>query len=436
MEVVVSAAVLILVVLGVLAAVDSVSRTASANQGRTVAATLAEKDLERLRSLRTSDLNELTEIESDTKIVTVGSTDWKVVSKAQWVTDSTGEDISCALTGERGSYMRITSSVVPASAPADAKPLVMTSIVAPQPGKGTLTALVRNAAGAPVVGLGVQAIGPTGATKLTNDAGCAVFDEAEAGSYTLRLNASGWVDPDGNQLLEKNGTVSAGNLTTVEFLYDRAGSFPVSVVTRRPGDSDDSPDRSTGVIAAHTGVSTGYRAMTHSGATSFTFTSMFPFETPYEVYSGNCTTNNPATFSGLEDYFATHPLAVADVDPSTAGPTRTVLEPAIDVTVTYNGSPASDARVYAYPRTPDCSTDRTLLGETNSTGKIQANTDAGPGLPFGTYDICAQLTRRVSGNNRTWRTMWTGIANTNVNGTSRSTNFSSSNSSTGGCPSS
>jgi len=216
----------------------------------------------------------------------------------------------------------------------------------------------------------------------------------------------------------------------------------VSVVTRRPGAGSDVPDRSTGMIAAHTGVSTGYRAMTHSGATSFTFTSMFPFETPYEVYSGDCTTNNPATFTGLENYFATNTLAVADVDPGTAGPARTVLEPAIDVTVTYNGSPASDARIYAYSRTPDCSTDdRILLGETNSTGKIPAGTDAGPGLPFGTYDICAQLTRRVNWSNRTWRIHWSSssgnsgpaITNTAVAGTARTAAFVSSASSTGGC---
>ena len=113
-----------------------------------------------------------------------------------------------------------------------------------------------------------------------------------------------------------------------------------------------------------------------------------------------------------------------------------MLEPAIDVTVTYNGSPESGADVYAYPKTPDCSTTRIPLGTTDSTGKIPANTYAGPGLPFGTYDICAELTKRVSWNWKTWRTTWTGIANTNVNGTSRSTNFQSSNNSTGGCPSS
>jgi hypothetical protein len=145
------------------------------------------------------------------------------VSKAQWVADSNGADISCALPSGAGSYLRITSTV---SAPnARVKPVTMSSIVAPQPGQGTVTGLVKNAAGLPVVDLPVQADGPTPATVPTNKAGCAVFADSEAGSYTLRLNQTGWVDPDGNQLVEKNATVSAGNLTTIEFVYDKASSF-------------------------------------------------------------------------------------------------------------------------------------------------------------------------------------------------------------------
>jgi hypothetical protein len=339
------------------------------------------------------------------------------------VTDGDGEEISCAVTGDKGSYLKISSSVVVDSAPEDAEGLTLSSIVAPQPGKGTLTALVKGAAGQPIVGMPVEAVGPTPGTRPTNEAGCAVFEESEAGSYKLRLNYSGWVDPDGNQLVEKAGTVSAGNLTTVEFIYDRAGSFPVSVVTRRPGESVDRADRSTGAIAAHTGVSTGYRAMTANspGVTSFTFTSMFPFSTPYEVYSGTCTGNNPATY--IPTYFDTRPLAVAQVNPGASGATRVVLEPAIDVTVNYNGSLRSNAVVYATPRTPDCDQTRVRLGQTGSNGKIPADTEAGPGMPFGTYDVCVQYTRTVSGNSRTARMRWNGIQNIDPAGQSLTANF-------------
>jgi Tfp pilus assembly protein PilV len=444
-EVIVSAAVLMVVVLGTLAALDSITRTAGANQARTVAATLAEKDLERLRSLRTSDLNRLEAIDPETTTVTVGNVKYEITSKAQWVTDATGEDISCALAADKGSYLRITSSVIPTDASGATRPVTLSSIVAPQPGKGTLTALVKKANGDPAVCRPVEAVGPTPATETTNDAGCAVFDESEAGSYTLKLNSTGWVDPDGNQLVEKPGTVSAGNLTTVEFLYDRAGSFPVTVVTRRPGAGSDIQDRSSGVFAAHTGVSAGYRAITTSTSTG-TFDGMFPFETPYEVYSGGCTGNNPAEY--IPDYFSTHPLAVAQVEPATVGLARTVLEPAIDVTVTHkNGSgpvlPVIGARVYAYPKTPDCDGTRIRLGDTDATGKVPAyplNLDAGPGLPFGQYDICV----RYNNGSRLLRMYWSSVgvapekvgstvANTNPLGTPLTAPLLSTGANTTGC---
>jgi hypothetical protein len=412
MEVIVSAAVLVVVVLGVLAGLDSVTRTAANNQGRTVAAALAEKDLERLRAYKTSDLNKLDEIDETTKFVTVGTTRWEITSRAEWVTDSEGEEISCAITGDKGSYLKISSTVKPESAPDDAPGLTLSSIVAPQPGKGTLTALVKGRSGQPIVGMPVEAVGPTPATRPTNDVGCAVFDESEAGSYKLRLNYAGWVDPDGNQIVEKAGTVSAGNLTTVEFIYDRAGTFPVSVVTHRPGDTVDRADRSTGAMAAHTGVSTGYRAMTANspGVTSFTFNSMFPFSTPYEVFSGTCSGNNPAAY--IPTYFDTHDLAVAQVNPGAAGTTRVVLEPAIDVTVTHRNSSgvtsnANGAVIYAYPKTDDCPSARILMGTTGSNGRLpNTNSQQGPGLPFGDYDICVQY----NNGSRLLRMHWSGIS--------------------------
>ena len=64
----------------------------------------------------------------------------------------------------------------------------------------------------------------------------------------------------------------------------------------------------------------------------------------------------------------------------------------------------------------------------------RARPDAGPGLPFGTYDICVQLTRRVSGNNRTWHFDWNNVQNTDPAGKAYTGAFVSSAGSTGSCP--
>ena len=412
-EVVVSAAVLVMVVLGVLAAIDSLSHTAAANQSRTVASTLAEKDLERLRALRTEDLTTLAALAPETSTVKVGNIKYTIVSKAQLVADTTGEEVSCSVPTGKGRYLRITSTVTSPMTGGAVKPIVMSSIVAPQPNKGTLTGLVRDAKNDPVKNMPVQAIGPSPGTKSTNDLGCAIFDDSEAGSYMLRLNQSGWVNVDGEQLYELPGTVSPGNVTTVEFKYDMAGSFPVSIVNSAGGSEPTTP---FGLMADHTGVSTGFRSTTASS-----FTSMFPFyQSPYEVYSGNCTGNNPGGW--INDYYATHQPAVAQVNPGAVGATRTVLEPSVNVNVSYKAtstgttSAATGAAVYAYPRTAGCTAGQKPVGTVDS-----SRNSSTPGLPFGEYDLCIQYTR----SGKTWRAVFTrsgglpAITNTNPAGTSK-----------------
>jgi Tfp pilus assembly protein PilV len=412
MEVIVSAAVLLIVVLGVLAGIDAVSRTASANQSRTVASVLAEKDLERLRAYRTEDLTNLAKKPEETTFTTVGKIKYTIVSKVELVADTTGEQVSCSIPTGKGRYLRITSTVSNGGA---AKPVTLTSIVAPQPNKGTLTALVRNAKSEPVKNMPVQAIGPSGDLKQTNELGCAIFDDAEAGSYVLRLNQAGWVNVNGDQLYEQPGTVSPGNVTTIEFKYDQAGSFPVTIVNS----AGATEPVTFGLMADHTEVSTGFRSTAASP-----FTSMFPFyQSPYEVYSGNCTGNNPGGW--INGYYDTHQDAVAQVDPNMVGPMRTVLEPSVNVTVNYKSSSggslqnATGATVYAYPRTPGCSPGRVQVGT------ISGTTSTTPGLPFGEYDLCIQYPRTVSGQNKLWRAYWTGpsgapaITNTAPGGTSK-----------------
>jgi hypothetical protein len=114
-----------------------------------------------------------------------------------------------------------------------------------------------------------------------------------------------------------------------------------------------------------------------------------------------------------------------------------VLEPAIDVTVTYDGSLRSGARVYAYPKTPDCDGTRVRLGITDSTGKIPADTEWGPGLPFGTYDVCVHY----NDGSRLLRMHWSGlsgaagptISNTAPAGVSRTAALRSNGTNTTGC---
>lgn len=389
MEVVISAAVLLLVVLGVMAGLDAVAGTAGANKARTVAAALAEKDQEELRSLKTADLNRIRELIPGPRTVNVDGVPYEITSDAVLVTDSKGEDISCTLESGEGSFLRITSTVRSPMTGAKVKPVVLSSIVAPEPGSGTLVAMVTNAEGKAVKNMPVQAVGPETKTKVTNESGCAVFGTMTAGSYEVKLNQLNWVNPEGDQEVIKTATVSAGQLTTVDFIYDVGASVTIQTIRSIYGGATVDDD-SYGVIAAHTGILTGFRQFPVAAtlAPSHTLTQLFPFEDPYAIYSGRCTGADPTGFD--ENYFTNvNPAAAPELDPGTST-IITLYEPAVNISVTFAGTPvnSSSARVYAYPRTAGCTDPaRFDMGRTRTGGRADK-----PGLPFGTYDLCAQYT--------------------------------------------
>jgi hypothetical protein len=419
MEVVVSAAVLILVVLGVMAALDAVAGTAGANKARTVAASLAERDQEELRSLRTAELDTLDALIPAPRTVDVDGVPYTIESDAQWVTDATGEDISCELPSGEGSFIRITSRVTSPMTGARVRPVVMSSIISPQPGSGTLSAMVRDSDGRPVVNMPVQVIqenGPFTATKQTNDAGCAVFGSLTAGGYDVKLDQTGWVDPEGNQAPIQSVTVNPGILSTVEFIYDlKAVINPARIRTSiRPAITGNPPtiqdDEATGVVVAHTGLQTGFRIF-NGPATTFALDRLFPFRDPYRVYAGTCTGADPALY--VPGYFDAIPLFNTRLERSqTYGPVD-ILEPATNLRVQRGGSNRSNAYIIATP------TDEACEGVTITLGPTQSGTGAvlRPGLPFGDYSLCAQWTSSGS----TWHSPAVSITNRDPAGAPRTT---------------
>jgi hypothetical protein len=406
MEVVVSAAVLILVVLGVFAGLDAVAGTAGANKARTVAATLAERDQEELRSLMTVDLNRIRSVIPGPRTVEVDGVPYIVESDADLVTDAGGEDISCSLDDGEGSFIRITSKVTSPMTGAKVKPVVISSIVAPEPGSGALVAKVVDARDNPVKNMPVQAIGPETITKATNDAGCAVFGAVTAGAYEVKVNQNGWVDPEGDQEVIKTATVSAGTLTTVDFVYDLAATLTVNVQSFYGSPAAVlNADNSYGAIAAHTGILTGFRQWTAATPTTpITLNRLFPFEDPYKIFSGRCMDQDPTAFQ--DDYFDVYTAAAPTLSPGQIG-TITILEPPVNLNATFTQSSVA-SNVYAYPRNGTC----------GDPGRYDMGTVTGGqatrrGLPFGTYDICVQF-QRSSGS--WWRRTITGVVNNNVNG--------------------
>jgi Tfp pilus assembly protein PilV len=422
MEVIVAAAVLVIVILGALAAIDSVTSTAGANKARTVASALAEKDQEQLRALRTAELSNLKALIPAPRDVTVDRLKYTITSDAQWVTDAQGANISCALTGGDGSFLRITSTVTTKAR--GVRPVVLTSIVAPQPGSGTLTVIVKNAAGAGVKNLGVEATGPAGASTKTTDAnGCAIFGAVDSGAYSLRLDQSGWMGTNCAQQATKTANVAAGSLTTVEMLYDQEATGTVNVQTLIPPATTPVADPSTGVTVAHTGLQTQFCTVPATApatpATSFGL-ELFPFKTPYKVFAGRCLGADPSKYGVTA-------VSTPTLTPGGSAGTITVREPATKITVTRGtGTPRSGAYIHAYPTGADCD-EEIILGPTLSTGIV-----ANPGLPFGDYEVCADW---KSGSS-TWKTSTIPTLQNRVAGgatTTTTLNISTSSTANGAC---
>jgi Tfp pilus assembly protein PilV len=436
MEVVVSAAVLVVIVLGALAAIDAVTSTAGANKARTVAAALAERDQEELRGLRTAELNTLKTLIPDPRYVTVDRITYKVVSDAQWVTDAQGKNISCALTNGDGSFLRITSTV--SSNARGLKPVTLTSIVAPQPGSGTLTVIVKDVAGNGVNNLGVQATGPSESkTKSTDASGCAIFGAVESGAYTIRLDQSPYWSTNCVQEAIKNANVAAGSLTTVEMLYDRKASGAVNVTTVIPPSSTPVADPTTGVTFGHNLLDAKFCTVPETAPdpavydprplpqanglpTGFTGVNLFPFTTPYKVYAGRCTYADPAKWGAAAWSFSTPAIA-----PGGNFGTITVREPATKILVNRGGTPRQTAYIHAYPTGADCNSPSNdiVLGPTQSTGIVQY-----PGLPFGDYEICAEYLSTSTGI--WWRSPAKTIQNRTATGTTTQTTLDIANSGT------
>jgi Tfp pilus assembly protein PilV len=430
MEVIIAAAVLVLVVLGVLAGMDAMTSTAGANKARTVSATLAEKDQERLRGMKTMDIDQMNTEPYD---VMVGSVKYHVESKAVWVYDASGDEVSCGVAQGQASYMRITSTVTSNKTGGAVKPVVMSSIVAPQVGAsaaGSLSVQVKNAQDQGVPDVLVTA--PPAAPERTNALGCAVFGQLTAGTYVVTLNKSGYVDKEGVTNPSKPATVTAGNMSTLEFAYDLGAEITVDVKTKPGTGGVDDPAAS--VLGANPELGAGLRSFslpsafspapspayptdsvttgtpatvinTYTGR-SMLLTNLFPFKDGYTFFSGRCIANDPSKY--VTDYFDTHTGRVT-LDPGDRGKHVEVYEPPTRFVVKFTSTARGNANVYAYPTGAACGGVRIPLGVTQSSGNTGKVTY--PGLPYGDYQICAEWFRS---SNSTW---YEGVVNTFRNGT-------------------
>ena len=400
-EAIVASALLVVVALGVLKGLDTAQHSSGREKARAVAAALTEQDQERLRAFRAVDLAEYDE----TRTITVNNAPYEIVSKGDWIKDSTGGTSSCNNTGAEADYMRITTTTTSGLINSPIPPITMSSLVAPPAGKfnvnqGTLGVQVNNRDGVGTEGIPVSIAGPASDTKDTNSAGCAIFPSIPIGSYTATVTKLGYVDHNGKSPGTVAGTVTSGKVSVSTIAFDAAASAAVTFDTEpRLGVPPKIAAMGTQLSASNAEVLAGsaFAGLRIFGAAGtrvagLTATNLFPFTNGYGLFGGGCPQADPTKY--IPSYYATFPSAFIQTNPGAASTPAVVRLPSINLRVTQGGlAPTAKyltAKILVTSKSVDCTEEWRFTGAAaiDALGWMVS-----PALPFGEYEICASVQR-------------------------------------------
>jgi type II secretory pathway pseudopilin PulG len=436
-EVIVSAAVLAMVALAVLAGVDAAGRSSGREKARAVMVSLAEQDQERLRGIPAKDV---TNVDSPAPVTLNGAT-YTITSTALYVDDATGGTDSCANSKDVASYIRITSSVTSTGFGGNSAPVKISSLVEPpvsnvDAGEGYLAVKVNDRNGTGVPGVTVHADGPNVRDADTNDAGCAVFGPVGVGTYDITFTKTGYVDDLGRSPGKLDDVaVTQGAKTVSAVKFDLAAPLSLTFETSNPKNGNTITGSSVETVT--TSDSEAPSVVTYGSASSMVSSmtlNLFPFNTPYgSIYSGACDDHDPLTVVGPTYYDSGTYKGPFAAKPGVAG-SLTIHQPplwlrlrrapsgwpnnshyAATATVLLTSSCVDAANT---PETYAMSVAPTTKSPSSEPGWLTTTPGAfDPGLPYGTYDICAKVTRWSDGTNvSTWGTLTGQVLNDPVHG--------------------
>jgi Tfp pilus assembly protein PilV len=393
-EVLVSALVLAIVASGVLALLQTTTHSAGEQRDSAKGYAVAQEDQARLRAMR---LNSLDGMEETTHPKLDGTT-FTVESSGVFVNNNAGA-VSCSGENIKADYVRITSKVTwPGMG--GRKPIVIRSVFSPVTGSldeknGTIVVSVLNAAGGGLSGVGISLSGPTTAVRTTDETGCAIFGNIPTGNYTMTPSAPGLVAENGKPPSPKTVGVPEHGTQPVGLSYDLPGSFSAPFVYRVGSSSEFKPSSQSSLMVFNQGIEAAKAFSSIGGVPTPTIEAkeLFPFTSPYAVYAGSCTSNNPNPSSEVG---APGAAAVAAITvprgAATPPPVPPIKVPALNLTVKTGSTPIVGAKVKI---TGTCSFERIYA-------TVEKGVLSDPGLPWGTYEVCASAS--VAGVNRRIKT--------------------------------
>jgi type II secretory pathway pseudopilin PulG len=396
LEVIVAAALLAVMIVAVFTTFDVANHVSGQQKARAVAASLAQREQEYLRSLPAYALAQIEDTPPAPKPETVDKVQFTIARSVVRLPRNS-ETVSCQATAATD-YMKVVSRV---SAPASVgiKPVTLTSVVTPPAGSfdakhGNLAVTVLNAAGGrqPNVNVTLSAPGVS-TTRVTDAQGCAFFGQQVSGDYTVGLSAVGLVDPNWLSAPTKAVKISPEATSTESIQYDVARTRSFVFQTQRI-------DATSGAIKNEMVAAKARKIMVAppgSASTPKAFggttpqpkidaTGLFPFTSSYAVYAGDCTGARPADAVALAPRPAVPASALATATGDVA-----VLMPAVNLTVNDNANqPVSGASIYLTARTAGCSGTFQLGDNATTDAKGRLSTDGAVAAPFGAYDYCVR----------------------------------------------
>jgi Tfp pilus assembly protein PilV len=371
-EVLVSALLLIMLTGGAIAAFDSAAKQSGQQRSQAVAANLAASEMERLRSIKFSDLDglDVTHPPKD-----VDGTPFTIRSQTAEAFDPQAAGSGCDTSSRSPQALRATTTVTWPDMRGRAPVAVSSIIAAPasaNSSRGNLSVQVLDKDGLGVNALTIQLVGPSNVSGVTDDNGCVRFtDLLPDNGYHLKFSRAGWKKtPGGQQDVDDVVSVVAGQSTTLGYQYDPSTPITATFRWRKYTGSNlgwkDAPV--TGVTWTHATLPGGAEQQTVSPPNHVVTSPVFASSaTPYGVYAGACA---PAA-----------PVPPRPGDSALAGNAVTVDVPTLRVRVVYGGNGVAGARVFV---TTACG-DRIDAGLTDSSGYVWG------GFPFGTLTkVCAQ----------------------------------------------
>ena len=370
-EALVAAALLVVLALAFFSSLDGAAKSSASNRHRSVAAGLAQSEMERMRALKQFDPADL----STTRTQTVGAVTYTIASNATWIDDSSGTT-ACGPGSSSADYLKVVTTVT-WNTIGNVKPVKTESLFAVRPGEGSIKTQVVGRTGAPVAAMPISLSGPHSASGSTDALGCLFFGYLPIGSYTATVNQAGYVDKNGVQSVSQTTSVADSATSSLVYLYDRAASMTATF---------DSVIGGSTVAVQGTGFMVSNSALPSPSTRTFTSgsaqasissgTTLFPFSDGYGVWAGSCAANDPGLYGQTPPIVSVNPAAASSV---------TLRMPALNIIVKNSAGallPTANVRI-----TPPSG-----CGSTYTAALSASATLSSPAMPYGDYGVCANNT--------------------------------------------